>query len=116
MKFIVDENIPFEVFQILKDKGLDITSVTSEYKRLSDDEILSKAVKEKRVIITFDKDFGKMIFKEKKNSFGVVLLRIRPQSVDYILSQLTKVLDLGINFSISFCVVGNHTLRIIPLF
>ena len=44
-------------------------------KKASDEDILALAGREYRVIITIDKDFGKLIFKLGKPSTGVILIR-----------------------------------------
>jgi len=46
---------------------------------LKDEEIAIISEKEKAVIITFDKDFGEILFRKSLKPFGVVLLRI-PQN------------------------------------
>jgi len=58
MKFLVDENVHHAIYQFLKDQGFDVTSVARDYSSFDDKDILAIAHKEKRVIITNDKDFG----------------------------------------------------------
>ena len=114
-KLLADENIPLEAVQQLKSDGLDIVSQSILNPGASDKQLLSYAWKEQRVLITFDKDFGKLIFRTQKPCSGVILLRISPQSSDYTYSLLKKVLALHLSFNTSFCVVENHRVRIIPL-
>lgn len=115
MKFIADENIPLEVIKKLKDKNFDIISISEKKRGLDDEEILSIANKDKRVLITFDTDFGEIIFKLKKQNNGVILLRIHPKSVEYIITVIEKVLSKDINFEKSFCVIEIDRIRVIPI-
>lgn len=118
-KLIADENIPLEVVQRLIEKGIGIKSVSLISPRIDDASVLQIAKKENRVLITFDKDFGDLIFRSRKQTRGVILLRIHPQSVEMILLLIYKLLTLSsaskIDLSISFCVVEEHRIRILPL-
>jgi predicted nuclease of predicted toxin-antitoxin system len=44
-----------------------------------DKDLLNLANKEKRILITNDKDFGELVFLQKKLSSGLILLRVRGQ-------------------------------------
>jgi len=80
IKFIVDESVDFPVVKYLRSKGFDTTSIVEDYPSLEDIRILKIAFKEKRILLTNDKDFGTLIFKEKLNSKGVILLRLWDQT------------------------------------
>ncbi len=82
MKFLADENIPLEVVVHLQKDGVDIISQSIIHPGTDDERVLSDS--KKRVIITLDKDFGELIFRDKKTHNGVILLRIHPQSVGFI--------------------------------
>lgn len=116
-RFLADENIPLEVVDILTKKGFDIQSISILNPGIEDTEVLKLAWREKRVLITFDKDFGELVFKRKLRSRGVILLRIHPYSVDSILYLLYKVFSRSviIDFSIVFCVVEEQRMRVIYL-
>lgn len=50
---------------------------------LGDDSVLEKALAESRLLITFDKDFGELVFhKGAEASCGIVSLRISMPSPD----------------------------------
>ncbi len=115
ISFLADENIPLKSILSLQASGIDIESITRIKVGLTDDEILSEALKRKSVIITFDRDFGELIFRHKKKSFGIILLRIHPQNVEYITSILKNVISKEIRFTNSFCVVEKERIRVIPL-
>ena len=56
-----------------------------------------------------------MIFKSKKECPGIILLRIHPQTVEYVTLMLEKVIAMKIAFEKSFCVVEKNKIRVIPL-
>jgi predicted nuclease of predicted toxin-antitoxin system len=62
MRFLVDECAGPAIADWLRGREHDIYSVYNQSPGISDDDILKKAVKEHRILITCDKDFG-----EKRN-------------------------------------------------
>lgn len=76
MKFIVDECTGPTVAKWLINVGYDVLSISLDRRGISDKEILKIAVDEERILITNDKDFGELIFKEKLPHRGVVFLRL----------------------------------------
>lgn len=115
MKFLADENIPLEIVNNLKKDGLDIISLSELNPGISDEQVLHIAIKENRILITFDTDFGKLVFKNKEKTKGVILLRINSYDLSYIESILNKVIKKEINFEESFCVVESDKLRVINI-
>jgi predicted nuclease of predicted toxin-antitoxin system len=41
----------------------------------TDDQVLERALKEKRVLITEDRDFGELVYARGRSSAGVILVR-----------------------------------------
>ena len=64
----------------LKQIGFDSVSVIDCMKGAEDEDVMKKAVEEDRVIITNDKDFGRLVRYYKPPS--VILLRLRDESAE----------------------------------
>lgn len=76
MKLLANENFPFSSVKILEKSGFDIIAVGKDYMGILDNEVMSLAMKEKRTILTFDRDYGELIFKKGyKPAGGVIYLR-----------------------------------------
>jgi predicted nuclease of predicted toxin-antitoxin system len=76
MKLLANENFPQSSVRILKDAGYDIMSVGDEFAGILDSEVIDFATKEHRIILTFDRDYGELIFKRGyRPSAGVIYLR-----------------------------------------
>ena len=101
-------------YYTLSGEGIDIKSVSIISPGIEDVHVLEMAYREKRVLITFDTDFGELVFKRKLKSSGVILLRIHPYSVESILYLLYKAFSRSvlIDFSITFCVVEDGRIRV----
>ena len=68
-------------------------SVFDEAKGILDDEVLNRAVAEERILITNDKDFGEMIFRERRPHRGVVFLRLIDERSPNKIEVLRQFLD-----------------------
>lgn len=102
MKFLTDENLGRKVPQYLREAGYDVISCLQGS---SDIEVLQLANKEERVLITLDKDFGELVFKEKLIHKGVIFLRLRKESIENKKKVLLKVLSSKMKFDGKFTVV-----------
>jgi len=81
MKLLANENFPLESVYFLKSKNIDIISIQENFAGMTDIEVLKKTQKEGRIILTFDKDYGELIYKSKvKFTAGIVFFRLIPKS------------------------------------
>lgn len=75
IKFLSDESCDFIVVRTLREKEYDVLSVAESFPSVSDKEVLEHAIKEKRILLTEDKDFGEWVFAHGAEVPGVVLIR-----------------------------------------
>jgi len=111
MKFLANENVPLELVNELKNSGYDILRVDEVKKGMKDHEVLDLSFKEKRILITFDRDFGKLAVKEGKDTVGIILLRIPPKSIQYIKDRLVLLFDKIKELEGKFIVMEEHLIR-----
>jgi len=114
LKLLIDECIPYRVVEELVKRRYNVFSVAENMKSARDIEILSKAVRDERLLITNDKDFGEMVFRSKGKHKGIILLRLNDDSFE---NTLNKLLDLFKRFGKSlkhkdFVVVTDKSIRI----
>jgi len=100
MNFLLDVNASGAVARWLIDRGHNVAEVGQKDSRMSDDEILSWAVRERRIIVTTDNDFEEMIWRQGKSHCGVLRLENLPRSqrkalVDDVLDRHSKDLESG---------------------
>lgn len=77
MKILANENIPFSSVEYLRKEGYDIISIGTDHSGITDLEVIQLAIKQKRTIVTFDRDYGELIFKHGlKPPEGIIFLRI----------------------------------------
>ena len=113
MKLLLNENIPSAGVQLLRDEEFDIVSVGEDFKGISDREVIELAILEERIIVTFDRDYGELIFRYGyKPTAGVVYLRLQQFRPDepgrYLAALLTSD---NIDFSSALTVVDDDSIR-----
>jgi len=116
LRFLANENIPLLVVKALVSEGFDITSATLVCRGAPDWQVLDLATRENRIVLTFDKDYGYLVFREKRPApAGVVLLRFPPRSVEYIHERLARILVGNLPLAGHFTVASERRVRTIPL-
>jgi len=93
MKFITDENIGPTVANWLAAQGYEVFSVYDEAPGSTDEDILDKASQEGYIIITADKDFGELVFKNQLPHKGIVLLRLSNETPPAKIKVLEQLLS-----------------------
>lgn len=90
MRFLSNESCDAAVVEALRGAGFDVTVVADTLPGANDMTVLNAALREGRVLLTEDKDFGDLVFAAGASAIGVVLLRY-PSSARARLPQ--RVLD-----------------------
>jgi predicted nuclease of predicted toxin-antitoxin system len=113
MKLLANENFPQSSVRLLKEAGYDIVSVGEDFAGIMDSEVIDFAVKENRTIITFDRDYGELIFKRGyKPSAGVIYLRwenFQPEEPGKYLIEFLS--SLNIQFEGMLTVISTDNIR-----
>ena len=79
MKLLANENFPILSIQKLHDAGFDVESVAAIMRSASDTSVLMHAAKNAQIILTFDRDYGELIYNRKiAVSEGLVYFRFDP--------------------------------------
>jgi predicted nuclease of predicted toxin-antitoxin system len=79
-KFLLDVNLSPETGAFLR-KTFAFDVVRSTPPELPDEAVVDLAKREQRVIITLDQDFGEIYYLRERGRVGVLVLRLRDQTV-----------------------------------
>ena len=63
------------MIRALRESGYDVLSVSEISPRAEDSGVIEPAVKDKRILLTEDKDFGPLVYAHGQKTGGVILLR-----------------------------------------
>jgi predicted nuclease of predicted toxin-antitoxin system len=81
MKLFADENMARAIVSKFRDKGHDVMYASEVEPGAADTDWLERAEQDGRIIITSDKDFGDLIFRDRLTSHGVVMLRLNDMTL-----------------------------------
>ncbi|HEY8661940.1 MAG TPA: DUF5615 family PIN-like protein [Hanamia sp.] len=100
MKLLANENFPYKSIYYLRARGYDVLSIGIDNPSIKDSEIMTIAINEERTILTFDRDYGELIFRyDYKPEKGVIYLRLEeyePQEPGLLIESIinNKEIDL----------------------
>ncbi|MCZ7564981.1 MAG: DUF5615 family PIN-like protein [Burkholderiales bacterium] len=75
VQLLADESCDFLAVRALRAARFDVLAVLERAPGATDDEVVALSVREARVLLTEDKDFGQLVFAANRESVGVVLIR-----------------------------------------
>jgi predicted nuclease of predicted toxin-antitoxin system len=113
MNFLADESCAGPVIKALCESGHDVTAVAEIARGATDEQVLERALNEKRVLITEDRDFGELVYARGRSAAGVILVRfpssVRRAKAATVVDAVTK---LGSKLQYSFTVIEPGRVRI----
>lgn len=111
-KLLLDENIGSIVANTLRKEGYDTKTIFEKARGIKDRQVLARALREGRILITLDKDFGKLVFLSSEKHLGILFLRMRKESPDRIIFLLLAVLSrYGNHLQNKFTTVSEDKVR-----
>ncbi len=100
MKLLANENFPYASIYYLREKGYDVLSIGIDNPSIMDSEIMNIAINEGRTILTFDRDYGELIFRYNyKPEKGVIYLRLaeyKPHEPGLIVEGILTDIDIDL--------------------
>jgi predicted nuclease of predicted toxin-antitoxin system len=94
VRWLVDECVDVSIVVQLRRAGHDVVYMSDAQPRATDTEVLERAHKEDRLLLTEDKDFGELVIRQAKPVPGVILLRISPERRALKSTRLRAAVDL----------------------
>ena len=87
--YLANENFPGAMVKILRDQGNDVLYAAESLVGSSDLMIIDTALTQDRVVLTFDRDFGELVFRHRTPpASGIVRFRLGALSPNALLSFL----------------------------
>lgn len=116
MRLCANENIAGDCVNALRQAGHDVLWIREAAPGSPDPAVLALAQAERRLLITFDKDFGDLVFHQgAEASRGVVLFRIAQPSSAVIAARVTAILGSRQDWEGCYSVVDEASIRMRPL-
>jgi predicted nuclease of predicted toxin-antitoxin system len=93
VRWLADECVAAPLVEFLHGLAHDVYYVAESDSGLSDMEVIELASREKRILLTEDKDFGDLVFRRERAVPGVVLMRIDPENLARKEMRLAAVIE-----------------------
>ncbi len=112
MKFLADENFPRPSLLQLRDAGFTIKSIQEEFPGIDDNAVVEIAENEKLIILTFDSDYGEILFKYgRKKPPSVIYFRFKGKSPNEAGKLLLELFNTDIQIEGYFTVIEEDGVR-----
>jgi predicted nuclease of predicted toxin-antitoxin system len=113
VRFLLDESADLPLQGHLRATGHDATAIAHEYPgALIDEDVLDIAVREDRILITNDRDFGELVFRRRLPHRGVILFRLGDEAIAVKIAWLDHVLTVFETRLREFIVVNDRGVRV----
>jgi predicted nuclease of predicted toxin-antitoxin system len=117
MRLLANENVPGDAVAELRGAGHDVAWVRTEAPGSSDPHVLAWAIRELRILLTFDKDFGELALRAKlPPECGVILIRLDMPPAATAGRLLARLIDARDDWAGHFAVIepGRVRMRRLP--
>ena len=94
MRWLADECVAAPLVAFLRKGGHDVLYVAELVAGLSDSDVIALALREDRLLLTEDKDFGDLVFRRERLVPGVVLMRVGSENLELKATRLAAVIEL----------------------
>ena len=113
LRILVDEHISNMTIETLRPEGHDVISVSAtEDKGSIDKALLEIGERDRRLVLTFDKDFGALIFADRvPQTTGVLFLRLSSQTPRHVTSVVVPILGRSDDSVGYFSVIKDDRVR-----
>jgi predicted nuclease of predicted toxin-antitoxin system len=113
MNLLAEESVDRQVVERLRDQGHHVLYVAELSPSITDEAVLRQACDCGALLLTADKDFGEMVFRQGRVHAGVVLLRLAGLAPEAKADTVTRVLqERGAELQAAFVVVSPGVVRI----
>lgn len=76
MRILADENIDRQIIDRLRDGGHEVLAISELDPSIDDEAVLARSNKEVAILLTADKDFGELVFRQRLVHCGILLVRL----------------------------------------
>ena len=116
VRLLANENIPLATVEALRAAGEDVLSVTEDSPGATDEAVIQWAKREERIVVTFDRDYGELVFHHRlPPPAGVLYMRFEPKSPKEPAVFIEQLKEDGVELEGRFTVVNRDGIRQRPI-
>lgn len=115
MKFVADEGVGGPIVERLRQAGHEVRWILETNPTADDEVVLRISIEENCVLITQDKDFGEIVFRNRSAHTGIILMRLEGLSNRLRAESVLEVIEkYGEKLRGAFTVLTPDVIRIRP--
>jgi len=113
MNLLADEGVERQIVERLREVGHTVLYIAEMEPGIHDDVILARANASHALLVTLDKDFGELVYRQGLVHAGVILLRLGGLLPETKANLVAEVLEQhGVEMAQAFSVVAPSSVRI----
>ena len=113
MNILADESVDRQIVERLRQAGHGVTYIAEMEPGISDEIVLQRANEKEALLLTVDKDFGELTYRQKLIHHGVVLIRLAGLSNQVKADVVAQALrERGGEFVNAFTVISPGMIRV----
>jgi predicted nuclease of predicted toxin-antitoxin system len=111
--FVADESVDRQIVEAVRGLGYAVLSIAESAAGIADEDVLGRANEAQSVLLTADKDFGELVFRQHRLHSGIVLIRLAGMAPTAKAKVVAATIQAhGAGLEAKFCVVTDKTVRI----
>lgn len=113
MRWLADENIPGHAIAFMRHRGEDVVAISEVAPGIRDEDVVARAREERRMLLSFDRDHGDLIFNRGVAPPPVIVyFRLDPPDPQTIENILAGLIALGsVALAGKFIVISANGMR-----
>lgn len=116
MQFLADESCDALIVRTLRQLGHDVTYIAELAPGDLDEMVLSRSVTEKRILITEDRDFCELVYRDHHRAHGIILVRIAQAQRQEKAARITTLVNTNLErVTGSMTTLTLNTMKVRPL-
>jgi len=113
LKIVADESIDKQIVDRLRSDGHDVVFIAELDPGIEDEAVLLRSRESNSVLLTADKDFGELVFRQRLLHSGIVLIRLaglKPETkAELVVTAFAQHAD---DLRLGFAVLSRRALRL----
>ena len=94
MRWLANENFPGASIRLLRTGGHDVAAIIEDAPGSEDTGVLARGASERRIILTYDRDYGELIFHRRLASpAGLLYFRYEPPTPEEPAARIQQLLN-----------------------
>jgi predicted nuclease of predicted toxin-antitoxin system len=93
VRFLADESCDMAIAGALRAQGYDVVVLNEFTSRSVDSQVITQTFRDKRILLTEDRDFAQLAFGSNPESAGIILMRFQRTNTKKLQEAITRLIE-----------------------